>query len=131
MPYKDMNKQRQYQNERNKRARLDWLEAHGPCVVCGSGNHLEVDHIDPALKVSHRIWSWSLSRRLEELDKCQVLCKSCHVKKTAEWNSRPIPHGTDSAYTKRMCRCGECTEAHRKVKKAWRAQRRAAGLSVS
>ncbi len=49
---------------------------------CGSWDELEVDHVDPALKISHSIWSWSLERRLAELAKCVVRCRACHLKKS-------------------------------------------------
>ena len=58
--------------------------ANGPCVKCGCWDldQLEVDHIDPNTKVSHRVWSWSKERRENELAKCQVLCRACHLTKT-------------------------------------------------
>jgi hypothetical protein len=51
---------------------------------------LELDHVDPALKVSHRVWSWARERREAELAKCQVLCHDCHVAKTAEGNETAV-----------------------------------------
>jgi len=59
-----------------------WLWKNGPCQRCGSWTDLEVDHIDPATKVSHAVWSWSKPRRMRELEKCQVLCRVCHQKKS-------------------------------------------------
>jgi hypothetical protein len=52
------------------------------CAKCGNSENLELDHIDPAVKVSAAIWSWSDERRAIELAKCQVLCHDCHLKKT-------------------------------------------------
>src|SRR2546429_2497809 len=82
MPYKSADQQSQYQREWIAQRRLEWLAANGPCVKCGSWNDLEVDHVDPAKKVSHRVWSWAEPRRLAELAKCQVLCHDCHGEKT-------------------------------------------------
>ena len=48
------------------------------CVVCGSTDRLELHHKDPAQKVSHRVWSWSQSRRDTELAKCEVRCHEHH-----------------------------------------------------
>lgn len=53
------------------------------CTKCGSTQRLELDHIDPEDKTDHAIWSWSETRRLRELAKCQILCNSCHKEKSA------------------------------------------------
>lgn len=115
MPYKDPAAQRAYQLERMKQARTEWLLANGPCN-CGSWEDLQVDHIDPNLKVSHRIWSWSPARRAAELAKCQTLCLPCHKRKTREeWFEKKAPHGTNARYVSQnhRCRCSECRDAHR------------------
>lgn len=64
--------------------RAGWLRNNGPCNKCGSEESLEVDHVDPNQKVHHAVWSWSLPRMLQELRKCQVLCRDCHKLKSAE-----------------------------------------------
>jgi hypothetical protein len=117
MPYKDKQKQNAYQVARMKRLREEWLAANGPCK-CGSCDQLEVDHIDPTTKVSHRIWSWSEKRRCEELKKCQVLWK-CHIEKSADEARQPLIHGTYSAYSWKLCRCDECREAARRQSRKW------------
>jgi len=83
MPYSDPKRQSKYQCDRVARRRTEWLTANGPCVDCGSWERLEVDHVDPALKVSHRIWFWSERRLREELSKCVPRCFGCHLKKSA------------------------------------------------
>lgn len=92
-----------------KRRRTDWLKKNGPCTQCASWDELEVDHKDPSIKVSHRIWSWAARRREEELKKCQPLCKKCHAAKTRD---AAIRHGI-SAYMERKCRCEVCVAAKR------------------
>lgn len=84
MPYKDPDKQRLFVRTWMADRRRAWLHANGPCKRCGSRQNLRVDHIDPKTKKSHKVWSWSEKRRLEELAKCQVLCLACHRKKTVE-----------------------------------------------
>ena len=74
-----------------KKRRADWLKANGPCVQCGSLNDLEVDHIDPATKIHHGVWSWREDRRIAELAKCQVLCSKCHLKKTIAYRKEINP----------------------------------------
>ena len=78
MPYRDRAKQLAYQNSLNKTRREKWLSENGPCRKCGSSLNLEVHHINPAEKDSHRIWSWAEPRRTAELAKCEVLCRKCH-----------------------------------------------------
>jgi len=58
----------------------------GKCAVCGSSDQLQFDHIDSKTK------SFSIGEKLtytkevvlEELKKCQLLCKPCHITKTSE-----------------------------------------------
>lgn len=82
MPYKDPKRQSEYQMKWGRRRREEWFAANGPCVDCGTWDNLQIDHIDPATKVSHNIWSWSAERRAAELAKCAVRCHPCHVVKT-------------------------------------------------
>ena len=86
MPYKDPSRQARYQREWAMSRRQRWIDANGPCKVCGSNESLEVDHIRPEEKVDHRIWTWTRLRRERELKKCQVLCRACHIEKTASEN---------------------------------------------
>lgn len=117
MPYKNKDEQRRWQREWRQKRRQEWLIQNGPCIKCGSDQYLEVDHINSNTKVSHNVWSWSEERRNEELAKCQVLCKECHKKKSISELWKPITHGTDSAYTKRKCRCDICKTAHSNKRK--------------
>lgn len=82
MSYKDKQLQSQYQNNWMKVRRETWIQENGPCDNCGSWENLEVDHINPSTKISHRIWSWKLEKRLLELSKCHVLCSACHLEKS-------------------------------------------------
>lgn len=58
----------------------------GKCVRCGSTENLEFDHIDSNSKeisiATHL--SYSMDTIQNELQKCQLLCKSCHIQKTKE-----------------------------------------------
>ena len=83
MPYKDPVVQREYQRLRTANRRFDWF-ADKSCARCGSTENLQLDHIDPSTKISHKIWSWSEAHRETELVKCQVLCYPCHVIKGME-----------------------------------------------
>lgn len=67
--------------ERIASRRSKWLEDKN-CVNCGSCERLEIDHIDPSTKISSTVWTWTEKRRKVELEKCQVLCRPCHVEKS-------------------------------------------------
>lgn len=121
MSYKDKAVQSAYQSGYLKGARRAWIETNGPCRVCGSWDDLEMDHIDPKDKTTHRVWSLSRERRTEELKKCQVLCAKCHQQKTTAQLSKPLTHGTTNGYKKHGCRCAAC----KAVMKAQLAARKA------
>ena len=120
MGYANKEVQAEYQRLWMAKRRSEWFECNGPCRRCGSWKDLELDHIDPTHKVSHRIWSWSEQRRNAELAKCQALCYECHKKKTADQLACEITHGTAGGYA-RGCRCEYC--------KGWRRAKRRAELS--
>lgn len=113
MSYLNPVKQADYQRNWIAARRAEWLAANGPCVFCGSSERLEVDHIDPATKTSHNVWSWSRERREEELAKCRVLCYDCHKKVTSEQRRAKTKHGTYGRYRYHECRCVLCVEACR------------------
>jgi hypothetical protein len=100
--------QRNYQLARyhnRKRAAIQFLG--GVCARCASTEHLEIDHIDPALKSFpiSKLWSVSEERFYAELRKCQLLCKPHHIEKTRQEQS--VDHG-GGATGKRNCKCAPC-----------------------
>jgi len=59
----------------------------GICVVCGTSENLEFDHIDPAtkdprLKIQGINFNWNWVWVLEEIAKCQLLCQQHHLEKS-------------------------------------------------
>lgn len=89
MPYKDRETQRAYQREWRAQRRAEYFKDKC-CVLCYSTDRLELDHIDPEHKISHRIWSWSSQRREEELLKCRVLCFQCHLIKSKTEHAKGV-----------------------------------------
>jgi hypothetical protein len=87
MGYSNPDLQREFNRKWVAARRAAWF-AGKQCVKCGSTESLELDHIDPATKVSHSIWSWTAERREAELAKCQVLCRKCHQEKSLTENIR-------------------------------------------
>ena len=86
----------------------------GKCVHCGATEDLEFDHIDRKEKEATiaDMMLWAKDRLLKELDKCQLLCKSCHNEKTLkDLNKKNAKnsHGTISSY--RYCKCHLCKTA--------------------
>lgn len=86
----------------------------GMCVGCGSDKNLEFDHVlpeDKCFNLATSAMECSLNKILPELQKCQLLCRKCHYKKTASDNGYNLPqHGTPSMYTNHKCRCELCTQ---------------------
>lgn len=110
MPFKNKEAQREYQRLWIAQRRANYFEDKY-CTNCYSEIDLELDHVDPTKKVSHNIWSWTEHRRNEELLKCQVLCRVCHMEKTIEQMGKAYEHGTGTEY-ERGCKCDSC--------KAWK-----------
>lgn len=78
---RDLEAKRKYQREWLRKRRSDFFKDK-ECINCGTVENLQLDHIDPKTKVTHRIWSWSKQRRDTEIAKCQVLCAVCHLEKS-------------------------------------------------
>lgn len=112
MPYKNPAKRLEYQREWYAARRAKGLEMlGGKCALCESTEDLELDHIDPATKFTHRIFSYSWARIEAELKKCQILCAPCHFQKTllfistagGTWATRKNHH-------KKGCGCRSCCD---------------------
>lgn len=91
-------------------------------------NHF--DHINPQEKTYTiaDILDKPIQILLMEIEKCQLLCFGCHLKKTRKnkenpggaWRKLPeesFVHGTARMYNTRRCRCKYCREANRLYKK--------------
>lgn len=98
----------------------------GECVNCGTIERLSFDHInndrqDKAHTITALLrgaWSHVVS----ELAKCQLLCLSCHAKKTArEHGKGPSSHGTIARYNNERCRCRECNQQNATRSRAYRS----------
>lgn len=85
----------------------------GVCVVCGTPDRLHFDHINMDRKDRQHAISQMLLRDWdvisEELKKCQLLCISCHAKKSVTERGWGEPkHGTLTRYMRLNCRCTLC-----------------------
>jgi hypothetical protein len=89
------------------------------CAYCGGNNFLQFDHVNnDRIDTEHCIsqmltLSWAVI--LEELKKCQLLCRSCHAKKPKLRNGKltgQIKHGSLSYYNNYRCRCFSCRRAN-------------------
>jgi hypothetical protein len=72
-----------------RKERRQYLEEHlgGKCVRCGATEKLDFDHITPADKcysIGTNITTFSLEELIMEVDKCQLLCRPCHIQKSKE-----------------------------------------------
>lgn len=103
MPYKDPQKQKEAQHQhyldnkdkylsahqRYKKRMRDWLnkiKEDAGCLKCGEKrlpclefHHPNVRNGDIEKRISYLIRSWGKKRILEEIEKCQILCKNCHA----------------------------------------------------
>jgi 5-methylcytosine-specific restriction endonuclease McrA len=77
----DIERKRKRQREWKAARRAKWF-ADKSCLVCGTTENLQLDHINPEDKIDHRIWSWKWERISAEVDKCQVLCETHHIEKS-------------------------------------------------
>lgn len=106
MPMRTKEEQREYQRQWMKRRRQDFFKDKG-CEICGVEEDLELHHVDPTQKVSHRIWSWSKERQETELAKCVILCVDCHTEESKK-QIRQTEHGR--TMYRNGCRCAICTK---------------------
>ncbi len=91
---------------------FDFLSPDGVCNQCGDAvdiNMSDIDHIDPLTKTFHFSRDGVLFRKLNEVfreaDKCQVLCKPCHVVKSK--TDTPVKRG------QKPSQCYQCVTEQR------------------
>lgn len=84
---KDREYHRQYSMDYYYRKKAELIQLlGGRCCKCGSEEALEFDHIDPQTKLFaiSSLLSHAWTEVLEEVKKCQLLCKRCHIAKTTD-----------------------------------------------
>jgi len=104
---------REYMLKRYHKRRSESIEKlGGKCVVCGSTENLEIDHIDRTTKTMNisGLWSANIVRYEAELKLCQLLCEEHHKQKTRRENS--VDHG-EGKTGKRNCYCELCATLKR------------------
>ena len=107
-------KQEYKKNMRHERKILLIGLLGGVCVECNTDNDLHFDHVFPEDKEFHisANLDYDLKKILVELQKCQLLCKPCHIIKTiSDRGFNESQHGSVSTYTNKKCRCQECRAA--------------------
>lgn len=76
---------REYNKARYHRIRNEYLEQlGGQCIDCSVEYDLEFDHVDPSTKLFPigKLLNFSKVKRDEEIKKCVLRCKSCHIIKS-------------------------------------------------
>lgn len=99
---------REYNKQRyHERIALAHKILGGKCIKCNSTEKLQIDHKDPNKKSFEitTITRLSMKRFLKELEKCQLLCKNDHERKTAIEKS--VEHGGGIS-GQRNCPCSLC-----------------------
>lgn len=94
----------------------------GKCVKCESTEDLEFDHIDPNTKKFDigKMLNFSLAKFWIEIEKCQLLCETCHDSKTSSENS--VEHGQGKT-GKRSCYCILCAPLKRQYMREYKRNR--------
>ena len=124
---------RVYMLERYTRRRQQAIRAlGGKCKRCSSKDDLEFHHKSRRKSgdfvIAKKIVSVAEDRLQDELKKCVLLCKGCHVAQTAKERGFRLArgtHGTISAY--RYCgppKCEACKKAKRDHHRQWRKRTR-------
>ena len=86
MGYKNKNDMNTYLKEKYYRLKKAVFNLLGnKCAQCGETEGLQIDHKDKTLKKYNvlrqlRCKPWAII--LKEVEKCQLLCKKCHLEKT-------------------------------------------------
>ena len=123
---------KEYIREYRKKRKIEAIEQlGGQCVVCGSKETLEFDHINPETKKETISNMWTSNRDVfqEELNKCQLLCHSCHLDKSQSEgdytrNRKSWEHGL-SGYINYKCKCDICRESYKVFRKnRWKKEKR-------
>lgn len=124
-----------YMANRRKFRRAKLFEMSGNiCARCQTIENLEFNHKDRTTKLfnlSGKALDTSWNIIIKEWEKCELLCKTCHLNYTKQqynnqeiipWNkdiTKPYPeHGSPRMYSEFQCRCSLCKEA----KKLYRAK---------
>lgn len=126
---------RDYLRNRYARQREEFIHhLGGCCVICGTTEELEIDHIDPREKSFDigRLWPVAkLPDVYEELKKCQLLCRFHHIEKTKSdyesgklVRSNSFTHGTLYGFMKKKCTCEQCERRKQQYYKERNKRRR-------
>jgi hypothetical protein len=64
---------------------LEYLSTH-PCVDCGESDPdvLEFDHVRGKTRVVSKMTCTSLEALIAEIERCEVRCVNCHMRRTAD-----------------------------------------------
>jgi hypothetical protein len=92
--------------KRIRKERRQYLREYlgGKCVRCGATERLDFDHIIPANKsytIGSNITCFSIEELILEVDKCQLLCRPCHIQKGIENGDYVGPKGLPEEVKKR------------------------------
>jgi 5-methylcytosine-specific restriction endonuclease McrA len=125
MPYRDVRAKNDYERGRYHKRRAEAISMlGGKCAECEATDDLQFDHVNPEAKSFPvgAMWSVSRARYLAELTKCQLLCRSCHKRKTAH-EQRVEEHGTWAMWRHHKCRCQICRDFFNEYRRSLRRRK--------
>lgn len=114
--------QNSYMKERYRLRREEAIKRlGGKCSKCSSRDELEFHHINPEEKsfTIAKGSSFSEERWQDEISKCVLLCRTCHLASHKANN----PHGSVKRYW-RGCRCEQCKAANAKHGREYKQRRK-------
>lgn len=126
MTYRSLESDRVYQMARYERRIGEARDRlGGVCVVCGTTEDLQFDHVDPTSKSFTITMGWGSQegKFWSEVEKCQLLCRPHHIEKTltnGDNGKTYARHGTYYMYHY-GCRCEECVRAGRAYNQAYQS----------
>jgi hypothetical protein len=99
------------------------VQLGGACIRCANTVDLEFDHVDRHAKTAEiaDLFSQGEARLQAELKKCQLLCRACHIDKTAF--EIGVEHGGGLS-GKDGCRCLDCKARKREYMKRYNGRKR-------
>lgn len=127
-------KMNDYMKARYERRRLEWInKLGGRCVVCGTTDQLNFDHIIASTKeydLAKILSGGSNAKVAAEMAKCQLLCHKDHVKKSLEFKDVKVVEHGGGVSGKKNCLCDLCKPVKNAYARKWKKNKKLNNASL-